>query len=287
MDVQRISTPVLNRIVKQRLSSGDLRFDLTVDQWDLSQGWVVRNDMHSLTYRFPSPIQGTGCFEGDDGFAADIPFGSVTLIPAHMPMRLKAAGGTLRLGRLEFAPGRFPELDRALAGITPGALRHCLNINSGALEQTLLRLIAETRHQDRVSAAALESLSELASLDVMRYLSSVARQSPSQADRSERQKIIDDYIQSHATLRISMEEVSALFQIGVRQFSRIFSADMGMPFSHYLQAARIRRAKELLAANSLSLKQVAYHCGYSDHSAFSRHFLVTVGMTPSAYRASG
>ncbi len=48
--------------------------------------------------------------------------------------------------------------------------------------------------------------------------------------------------------------------------------------------ARIGAASRLLAG-SKAISFIAQECGYSDHSAFSRQFKATVGVTPADYRA--
>ena len=47
---------------------------------------------------------------------------------------------------------------------------------------------------------------------------------------------------------------------------------------------RLDAASTLLAESQLSITDIAVACGYQDHSAFSRIFKATVGMTPSEYR---
>jgi AraC-like DNA-binding protein len=48
--------------------------------------------------------------------------------------------------------------------------------------------------------------------------------------------------------------------------------------------ARIGAASRLLAGTK-AISYIAQECGYSDHSAFSRQFKATVGVTPADYRA--
>jgi AraC-like DNA-binding protein len=48
---------------------------------------------------------------------------------------------------------------------------------------------------------------------------------------------------------------------------------------------RIGAASRMLRSEELTIRQVARSCGYRDHSAFSRQFRATVGLTPRAFRA--
>jgi AraC-like DNA-binding protein len=67
-----------------------------------------------------------------------------------------------------------------------------------------------------------------------------------------------------------------------RSFRRIFHL---APRQMLLQS-RLDAARALLADEpGLSIVKVALACGYSDHSAFTRQFKATLGMTPMQYRA--
>jgi AraC family transcriptional regulator len=47
---------------------------------------------------------------------------------------------------------------------------------------------------------------------------------------------------------------------------------------------RAERARSLLLGTKLSLSEIAFKVGYSDHSHFTREFRRTLGMRPSALR---
>lgn len=60
--------------------------------------------------------------------------------------------------------------------------------------------------------------------------------------------------------------------------------DEGTRFSDVLDAARERRARELLADDGLALAEIAYRTGFADLATFSRAFKRWSGMPPGAYR---
>ena len=67
-----------------------------------------------------------------------------------------------------------------------------------------------------------------------------------------------------------------------RYFQRIFHIS---PRQMLLQS-RLDAARGLLASGAdASIVKIALACGYSDHSAFTRQFKATVGMTPMQYRS--
>jgi len=70
----------------------------------------------------------------------------------------------------------------------------------------------------------------------------------------------------------------------VSRFVRAFREATGLPPHRWLRAFRVERAKELMLSGSLSLAQIAYECGFSDQSHFTRVFSQSVRMTPAAWR---
>jgi AraC-like DNA-binding protein len=51
-----------------------------------------------------------------------------------------------------------------------------------------------------------------------------------------------------------------------------------------LAQTRLNAAIRLLSTTDASITEVAHTCGYADHSAFSRQFRASVGITPTEYR---
>ena len=54
--------------------------------------------------------------------------------------------------------------------------------------------------------------------------------------------------------------------------------------SQFLTQTRLTAAARLLRETDLGVSEIAQQCGFYDHSAFSRAFHSTLGVTPSAYR---
>ena len=68
------------------------------------------------------------------------------------------------------------------------------------------------------------------------------------------------------------------------QFSRLMKRVFGVTPSQHITRTRIQLAAQLLVQSEESVAEVALNCGYCDHSAFTRAFRATMGMTPSQYR---
>ena len=68
-------------------------------------------------------------------------------------------------------------------------------------------------------------------------------------------------------------------------FMARFSAAFGESAMSLLRRVRMRHAADLLAANALSIDQVALNAGYQSRSSFTRTFRRYYGSDPSEYRA--
>ncbi|MGE7055201.1 helix-turn-helix domain-containing protein, partial [Paenibacillus glucanolyticus] len=63
-----------------------------------------------------------------------------------------------------------------------------------------------------------------------------------------------------------------------------FKKETGISLGTYIIQARIKAAKHLLEATSLSVYQIAAKVGYANYSYFSKLFKQDTGWAPSDYR---
>jgi len=66
--------------------------------------------------------------------------------------------------------------------------------------------------------------------------------------------------------------------------SHLFSTETGQHLTEYIQQERMTLAKQNLGDLSLSIKEIAWSCGYSDPSYFTQVFKGLLGETPRAFR---
>lgn len=67
-------------------------------------------------------------------------------------------------------------------------------------------------------------------------------------------------------------------------FLRMFRTATGYAPHQYVLRVRLKHAQELMRLGSMSLIDVAAHCGFSSHAHMSRVFRQLLGVTPSEYR---
>lgn len=93
-----------------------------------------------------------------------------------------------------------------------------------------------------------------------------------------------DYIELHAEDDLSMEALARQAGYSKYYLSRKFKEETGATVTEYIKAARMERAKLLLAATELSVQEISEKLHFCSRSYFSTVFLQTVGCTPTEYR---
>lgn len=92
------------------------------------------------------------------------------------------------------------------------------------------------------------------------------------------------YIEEHYASGLSIEQVSALFNTGKRNFIRRFKAATHNTPLEYLQRVRVEAAKKVLENERCSLDEVMDRTGYEDIKTFRMVFKRLTGLSPRDYR---
>ena len=69
-----------------------------------------------------------------------------------------------------------------------------------------------------------------------------------------------------------------------RNFTRVFTAELGTSPAHYIEQLRIEAARQLVEDSRENLEEIASACGFSSAELMRRAFLRSVGITPTEYR---
>lgn len=92
------------------------------------------------------------------------------------------------------------------------------------------------------------------------------------------------YLQQHYAQPLTIQALADRAQMSLSTFERQVRRIYGVTPTQFLIRTRLEAATRLLRETDWPITQVALECGYFDHSAFSRVFRATVGLSPSAYR---
>ena len=95
---------------------------------------------------------------------------------------------------------------------------------------------------------------------------------------------VKDYIDSHFTEKLALDDLAERFFINKFYLSKIFKEQFGTSINSYLLQVRVTHAKRLLRFSELSIEQIGYECGVGDANYFSRMFKKIEGISPGEYR---
>ncbi|MEM7730906.1 MAG: AraC family transcriptional regulator [Pseudomonadota bacterium] len=96
---------------------------------------------------------------------------------------------------------------------------------------------------------------------------------------------VTDYVDANLERTIVIRELADVAGMSPFHFSRCFRAATNTSPHRFVTARRVDLGKRLLADPGLSLAQIAFACGFSNQSHFTKIFKEFVGATPGAYRA--
>lgn len=84
---------------------------------------------------------------------------------------------------------------------------------------------------------------------------------------------------------ISPSSLAKVAHMTSSRFARMTHRMFGLTPTQLISQTRLQAATELLGKKSPSVAEIAVHCGFTDHSAFTRAFRTATGQTPTAFRA--
>jgi transcriptional regulator GlxA family with amidase domain len=92
------------------------------------------------------------------------------------------------------------------------------------------------------------------------------------------------YIETHWGEKLSVEELSARYAVGRRNFDRRFIKATGNTPVEYLQRVKIEAAKRAFETTRKTVSEVMCDVGYTDSKAFREVFRRITGLSPLEYR---
>jgi AraC family transcriptional regulator len=95
-----------------------------------------------------------------------------------------------------------------------------------------------------------------------------------------------DYIESNLEKPMTLEELATVANFSKFHFNRIFLSIVGeTPFQFILRVRIEKAAMLIVTSKNESISEIAYRCGFSDLSVFSRNFKNYFQRSASQYRA--
>jgi AraC-like DNA-binding protein len=149
---------------------------------------------------------------------------------------------------------------------------------ANAVAHTLAKTVGGAARDDDATPTEEETL-----LDLVAALTGRTERDPSAAHRAAAQTFIE---QNLVDASLSADTVAAAIGLSTRHLSRVF-ASTGTGFPKYVLGRRLDVARRLLekpAATSMTIAEVAHHCGFTSAAHFSSAFTTQYGETASDVR---
>lgn len=106
----------------------------------------------------------------------------------------------------------------------------------------------------------------------------------SQHDVREKLALINQYLHTHFSEQLSLDQLAQMFYISKYYLIREYKKNYGTTPGNALIAIRISHAKELLRFTTESVEKISSRCGFQDAAYFIRMFKRSENMTPLEYR---
>ena len=84
---------------------------------------------------------------------------------------------------------------------------------------------------------------------------------------------------------VDVNECARHLGMTTSSFCRFFKKHTNVTFSVYLNYQRINLAQKLLRNTQLSVKEIAFECGYTSVVYFNQKFKKLTGMSPKQFRS--
>ena len=130
---------------------------------------------------------------------------------------------------------------------------------------------------DEYIVSAAQILHATASFLVMQRMATL--QEDSLASR------LDAFITKHFCEEISASSLCREFSIGHSKLYKLSSQLYGCGIAEHIRSLRLQRAKELLIhSKTMSIADIALHCGFADYNYFIASFSAQIGISPGLFR---
>jgi transcriptional regulator GlxA family with amidase domain len=96
--------------------------------------------------------------------------------------------------------------------------------------------------------------------------------------------LAQEYIEQNIDKKITIEDISARFNVSRRNFDRRFIKATGNTPIEYAQRVKIEAAKKSFETNRKNINEVMYEVGYTDVKAFREVFRKITGISPLEYK---
>jgi AraC-like DNA-binding protein len=93
-----------------------------------------------------------------------------------------------------------------------------------------------------------------------------------------------EWLETHYRSDVTLADLARRMNMSYHHLSRLFGETVGTSFRQHLNRLRVNEADRLLAGSTLSITDIALHCGFNSLRTFNRAYQALRGQTPSSTR---
>ena len=118
-----------------------------------------------------------------------------------------------------------------------------------------------------------------------RYHTDISSRTKQKSDRNLiRLEQVMNYVKSHYTQLISLEDAAQILSLNPEYFCRYFKKYMGMTFLEYVNSIRLYHIHQDLLNTNYSVSELMDRHGFTNYKLFSKMFRNTYGCPPGMFR---
>lgn len=95
-----------------------------------------------------------------------------------------------------------------------------------------------------------------------------------------------EFVGSHYKEEITVEMLAEQAHLSISALERRFQKYLAKTPKQFIREFRLEKSRQLLIETSLPIAEIAYQCGFSDHSYFTKHFKIMFHELPSKVRSN-
>ncbi len=148
---------------------------------------------------------------------------------------------------------------------------------------------------DMALAIIAEDLGQPAAIEMARSLVTPMARSGGQSqfspelDRQERDakgqfQRLHQWMSETLSRKVTVDDMAEVCGMSARNFSRRYTATMGVSPAKAVEAIRVDAARQMLVTSDVSIKTIAANCGFEDDERMRRAFVRQIKTSPSQYR---
>lgn len=149
--------------------------------------------------------------------------------------------------------------------------------HAAGIRYTLDNILKDFSERDSIN----EPVESLRISDILYYLISDVQKENAQPSGIQRALI---YIRDNFARPIQLVDLAKIAALSPYYFSRLFTKETGVTPHQYIISTRLSAAKYALTTSDLTIKEIAFQCGFNDESSFCSAFKKYEHTTPTEYR---